>query len=101
MTRRELVANWLAQRDGFTTDAVTEALFLEDADELLKLLDGLPMWTLKEVADWAGLRNGTVSSYHTRGQMPPAAMTYGRTHLWEPDVIKAWRPQGYPHASRS
>lgn len=101
MRRREVVAEWLAEREGFhTVSPATRDAFLMEADMLLDALDRVELWTLNDVADWAGLRTGTVSSYRTRSQMPAERLTYGRTHLWEPDDIKAWRPHGYPRASR-
>jgi len=49
------------------------------------------MLTLTEVADRLGLSKGTVSAYRTRGKMPKPDKQYGRTPLWRPDTIKAWR----------
>lgn len=68
--------------------------YLREADQLLVVLDGLEMWTLNDVAAWSHLRTGTISSYRAREQMPSPDLTYGRTHLWEPDVIRRWRPRG-------
>src|SRR5436305_11602357 len=48
-------------------------------------------WTTTEVADFLGVRVGTVSSYRQRGQMPPPDRTLGRTHLWRPSTIVQWQ----------
>lgn len=93
-TRREVIAAFLARRDGFhTVNEATLAARLGDADELLAVLDASPLWTLTRVCDYTGLASGTISSYRARNQMPEPAVTYGRTHLWEPDVIRKWRPR--------
>ncbi len=47
-------------------------------------------WTTSDVAAYLGLRVATVSSYRTRGQMPPPDMTLGRTHVWRPSKIISW-----------
>jgi aminoglycoside phosphotransferase (APT) family kinase protein/predicted DNA-binding transcriptional regulator AlpA len=47
-------------------------------------------WTTSDVAAYLGLRVATVSSYRTRGQMPPPDMTLGRTHVWRPSKIIDW-----------
>lgn len=49
------------------------------------------MMTLTEVAESLGLSVGTVSAYRTRGKMPLPDLQYGRTPLWKPETIKAWR----------
>jgi 8-oxo-dGTP pyrophosphatase MutT (NUDIX family) len=48
-------------------------------------------WTTSDVAEYLGLRIGTVSSYRQRGQMPPPDRTFGRTHLWHPRTITDWQ----------
>src|SRR3954464_3924289 len=48
-------------------------------------------WTTTEVADYLGVRVGTVSSYRQRGQMPAPDRTLGRTHLWRPSTIVQWQ----------
>lgn len=94
MTRREVIAAWLAEREHFhTVSEATQAGFLGDADDLLDRLDEHEMWTVTDICRYSGLSSGTVSSYRARAQMPSPALTYGRTHLWEPDVVKKWRPR--------
>src|SRR4051794_14350492 len=48
-------------------------------------------WTTTEVADYLGVRVGTISSYRQRGQMPAPDQTLGRTHLWRPSTILQWQ----------
>jgi hypothetical protein len=94
MTRREVIAHWLAERERYhTVNQATLAFFLGDADDLLQRLDTSPLWTVTDVCNYTGLTSGTISSYRARCQMPEPALRYGRTHLWEPDVIRAWRPR--------
>jgi hypothetical protein len=94
MTRREVIAAFLAERDGFhTVNEATQAGFLSAADLLLEQLDQAPMWMVKDVAQWANCAESTISGYQARGQMPEPRLMYGRVRLWEPDVIKAWRPR--------
>lgn len=50
------------------------------------------LWNTTEVARFLGVKPGTVSAYRHRGQMPPPTQTVGtRTHLWDAEVIRAWR----------
>jgi hypothetical protein len=94
MTRREVIAAWLAERDGFhTVNQATQAGFLAEADDLLEQVDACPLWTVNDVAGWIGCRPSTISSYQTRNQMPRARFMFGRVRLWEPAVIKNWRPR--------
>lgn len=54
--------------------------------------DDPEFWTTSDVAAYLGVKVGTVSAYHSRGQMPPPDLTRGqRTHLWRPATIRAWR----------
>lgn len=93
-TRREVIAAWLAEVASFrVVHEPTQAGYLLQADLLLERIDGVRLWTLNDIADWTGRATSTLSAYHTRGQMPAPTLTYGRTHLWEPDVIKKWRPR--------
>src|SRR5919202_352446 len=48
-------------------------------------------WTTTDVADYLGVRVGTISSYRQRGQMPAPDRTLGRTHLWRPSTIVQWQ----------
>src|SRR3954463_2405367 len=48
-------------------------------------------WTTTEVADYLGVRVGTISSYRQRGQMPAPDRTLGRTHLWRPATSMQWQ----------
>jgi len=47
--------------------------------------------TLTQVAEQLGLSMGTVSAYRSRGRMPEPDLQYGRTPLWKPETIRAWR----------
>lgn len=47
--------------------------------------------TLSQVAERLGLTMGTVSAYRSRGKMPEPDLQYGRTPLWKPETITAWR----------
>lgn len=51
---------------------------------------GVEWWTTKDVAAYLRVRMGTVSTYRTRGQMPPPDQTVGRTHMWHPATVIAW-----------
>jgi hypothetical protein len=48
-------------------------------------------WTTSDVAAYLGVRPATVSTYRMRGQMPPPDKKLGRTQLWRPQTITAWR----------
>ena len=48
-------------------------------------------WTTSDIAEFCGLTLGTISSYHTRGQMPEPVRKIGRTWVWKPETIKQWR----------
>jgi 8-oxo-dGTP pyrophosphatase MutT (NUDIX family) len=56
-------------------------------------------WTTSDVAEYLGLRVGTVSSYRRRSQMPAPDQTLGRTRLWHPQTIIEWQ-QNRPRAGR-
>src|SRR3954454_10098293 len=60
-------------------------------DEPVPVDTSAEWWTTTEVADFLGVRVGTVSSYRQRGQMPPPDRTLGRTHLWRPSTIVQWQ----------
>lgn len=47
-------------------------------------------WTTSDIAEYLGVRVGTISSYRKRGQMPLPDKTVGRTHLWRPTRIIEW-----------
>ena len=47
--------------------------------------------TLTQVAETIGVSMGTVSAYRSRGKMPAPDLQYGRTPLWKPETINAWR----------
>ena len=49
------------------------------------------LWRTTDVARYCDLSMGTITSYRQRGQMPTPVMTVGRTHLWRPADIIAWR----------
>lgn len=46
--------------------------------------------TSKQVAEAAGIRRGTWTSYVRREQVPPADQQYGRTKLWKPETVVEW-----------
>ncbi len=50
-------------------------------------------WTTTDVANYLGVKVGTISSYRKRRQMPAPDQTVGRTHMWRPARIRAWRPR--------
>jgi len=50
-------------------------------------------WTTTDVATYLGVAVATVSAYRSRGQMPEPDQTLGRTRLWRPHRIIAWRPR--------
>lgn len=57
------------------------------------------LWTTTEVANYLGVKPGTVSAYRHRGQMPPPVQTLGeRTHLWEAATIREWHARRGPSA---
>src|SRR3954471_942604 len=60
-------------------------------DESVAVDAGAEWWTTTEVADYLGVRVGTISSYRQRGQMPAPDRTLGRTHLWRPSTIVQWQ----------
>src|SRR4051812_12232614 len=60
-------------------------------DESVPVDTSAEWWTTTEVADFLGVRVGTVSSYRQRGQMPAPDRTLGRTHLWRPSTILQWQ----------
>jgi len=49
-------------------------------------------WTTADVADYLGVHPGTISSYRARDQMPKPDRRIGRSWVWAPATIKAWRP---------
>lgn len=49
-------------------------------------------WTTTDVAHYTRRKVGTISTYRKRGQMPAPDQTVGRTHMWKPARIIAWRP---------
>lgn len=93
-TRREVIAAWLAERENFhTVNQATQMGFLSDADDLLERLDACPLWTVQQIADYTGLAGSTISGYQARTQIPEPTCHHGRVRLWEPDVIRKWRPR--------
>ncbi len=55
------------------------------------MASGSELWTTTEVANYLGVKPGTVSAYRHRGQMPPPLQTLReRTHLWEARTIREW-----------
>lgn len=54
--------------------------------------DDIPeLWTTTDVARYLGVQIGTVSAYRVRGQMPQPDGRVGRTWVWWPATIRAWR----------
>ena len=49
------------------------------------------LWRTTEVARYCAVSMGTITAYRRRGQMPAPVMSLGRTHLWRPEDILAWR----------
>jgi periplasmic divalent cation tolerance protein len=47
-------------------------------------------WTTSDVAEYLGVRIGTVSSCRNRGQMPEPDQTVDRSPVWRPDTIITW-----------
>lgn len=58
---------------------------------LLLTVEGPNYWTTTDVAAYLGVKVGTVSSYRSRGQMPAPDAQHGRTAVWRPETIRAWR----------
>lgn len=50
-------------------------------------------WTTTDVARYCGVAVSTISGYRRRGLMPQPSETFGRTHLWKPEVIVAWQAE--------
>lgn len=49
------------------------------------------LWNTTDVAQYLGVKPGTVSAYRHRGQMPEPDQTIGsRTHLWNAQTIRDW-----------
>jgi hypothetical protein len=48
-------------------------------------------WLTSDVAGYLGLRLGTISSYRSRGQMPPPDDELGGRRVWLPATITRWR----------
>lgn len=51
-------------------------------------------WTIRQVAEFLGITESSVSAYNSTGEMPAPDKRYGRTPLWRPETIREW------HASR-
>ncbi len=51
-------------------------------------------WTTSDVAAYTGTAISTISSYRMRGQMIEPDQKVGRTWLWKPQRVMAWRPGG-------
>lgn len=88
-------------RPGLREAAVTDEGFYEDDEPAAKIRAIFEAgrtgyepddewWTTTDVANYLGVKIGTVSSYRGRGQMPAPDRTLGRTHLWRPATIVAW-----------
>ena len=49
------------------------------------------LWNTTQVAQYLGVKPGTVSAYRHRGQMPEPVRRLGaRTHLWDAETIREW-----------
>lgn len=55
--------------------------------------DGLPedWWTNDDCAAALGIGYNTWTSYVSRGRVPEPARRFGRSSVWRPDDIRAWR----------
>jgi hypothetical protein len=51
-------------------------------------------WTTSDVAAYLGVRVATVATYRAREQMPAPDDRFGRTWVWAPARIIAWRRCG-------
>ena len=60
----------------------------------------LERYTIPDIAAALGVKPNTVSSYHSRGQMPEATGKVGRTPWWAPEDIEPWIG-GYLHGAAS
>ena len=55
--------------------------------------DELPRdwWTVADVANYLGIKDSTVRTYVSRGDMPPPDRRMGqRVNLWKPQTIIRW-----------
>jgi len=49
------------------------------------------LWNTTEVARFLGIKATSVSSYRSRGLLPPPVQTVGKqTHLWDAETIRTW-----------
>jgi len=64
---------------------------LRERKNLDLLKNGNVYLTSKQIATLLGVTPSTISSYKSRGQMPPPDKEYGRTPLWRYETIEKWR----------
>jgi predicted DNA-binding transcriptional regulator AlpA len=64
---------------------------LKERKNLDLLKNGNVYLTSKQIATLLGVTPSTISSYKSRGQMPPPDKEYGRTPLWRYETIEKWR----------
>jgi predicted DNA-binding transcriptional regulator AlpA len=57
------------------------------------------LWTAQEVADHLGVKRASVYRMAAKSPGFPQPKHVGRTPLWEPEEIKAWR-EGHPARHR-
>jgi hypothetical protein len=65
-------------------------------------------WGLKDIAEYLGVAYSSARTYHGRaeinrrrgtvrpGDMPPPAMRFGNSPVWEIEQIVLWKSQGRP-----
>ena len=47
-------------------------------------------WTVRDIADYLAVSEGTVRTYLARGEMPAPERRIGRSNLWKPRTILNW-----------
>lgn len=47
-------------------------------------------WLLEDVAVFLDSSKSTVTAYRSRGQLPAADTTFGRSPAWRPQTIRDW-----------
>lgn len=51
-------------------------------------------WTTQDVADYLGVKPGTIRAYMAREQMPAPDGHLGRAPWWWSTTVQRWRPNG-------
>lgn len=47
-------------------------------------------WTMGDIAERLGVARASVQQYRRRGELPPESRKFGRTPVWESEVIEVW-----------